>query len=288
MRAKTSIKRILVFDSGLGGLTVVAAIQEALPDLDISYLADNLAFPYGKLDHQQIIARVTSLMKDVIQHLHPDVIIIACNTASTTALETLRKTFPATRFLGVVPPIKPAGKISVTRQVGLLATKATAYGDYTNELIERYAADCQFTLVTDPALAILAEDKLYKRELDPEKLKSILFPIIQKPDIDTIVLGCTHYPHLLAEMQLLLPQKITWLNPAPGVAKHLKTVLQKIEADCPAITKPPKTLPGKIKSNMFFTKIDNSVQKITPILTNLGLTRISHQDFASCQEEACD
>ncbi len=271
--------RILIFDSGLGGLTVVSAIQDILPDIAICYLADNKLFPYGKLESCAVIKRVTSLLAESKKHINPNIIIIACNTASTTVLDSLRNSFPDTTFLGVVPPIKPAGQQSTSRKIGLLATEVTAFGDYTNKLIASYAPDCQFTRVADPDLAILAEDKLYNRAINLQTLRNTLYPLSQKPDIDTIVLGCTHYPHLLTEMRAVLPHIKNWLDPASGVARHLKNLLRQQNEDCgltdTAIDKKPLTAIAGINKTAFLTSYSCSDKTINSVFSSYGFNKIT-------------
>ena len=277
---KSLIKRILVFDSGLGGLTVVSALNNTLhdisADIEMCYLADNEVFPYGKLGTSEVIKRVTTLIAEAKKRIDPDIIIIACNTASTTALTSLRNTFPNTSFIGVVPPIKPAGLQSSSRKIGLLATDVTAYGEYTNQLIESYAADCEFTIVADPGLAILAENKLCNRKLNQQALRHTLQPLTQKPDIDTVVLGCTHYPHILPEMQTILPHIKNWLNPAPAVARHLKTILNK-QKHTPTILATEKQHKNTgLDRTVFLTKCNDPEKSIISALAKHRFSNITN------------
>src|SRR5271165_4365971 len=158
-RDVTARKSILVFDSGLGGLTVYREIARVRPDADFLYVADDAAFPYGALKEPALVERVVGLMADLIETHRPDLVVIACNTASTIALPDLRKTF-AVPFVGTVPAIKPACAASVTRRVSVLGTEATVKREYTRALIRDYAQDCEVTLVGSKSLAALAEAEL--------------------------------------------------------------------------------------------------------------------------------
>src|SRR5580692_12763948 len=152
-------KAILVFDSGLGGLTVYREIAMARPDADFLYVADDAAFPYGALKETALVERVVGLMGDLIEAHRPDLAVIACNTASTIVLPDLRKKFTLP-FVGTVPAIKPACTSSVTRRVSVLGTEATVKREYTRALIRDYAQDCEVTLVGSPTLASYAEAEL--------------------------------------------------------------------------------------------------------------------------------
>ena len=150
---------ILILDSGLGGLTVYREVAAARPDADFLYVADDAAFPYGTKAEPALIARVAGLMSELIAAHRPDLIVIACNTASTIVLAELRRKF-AVPFVGTVPAIKPACADSVTRRVSVLGTEATVKREYTRALIRDYAGECHVTLVGSNKLAGYAEDDL--------------------------------------------------------------------------------------------------------------------------------
>ena len=149
--------KILIFDSGLGGLTVCGEVARLLPDAWLIYAADDAAFPYGGLREDVLIARVLSVMHRLIGLSAPDAIVIACNTASTLALPHLRARFPKIPFIGTVPAIKPAASLSRSGLISVLATPGTVARDYTRELVRTYAAHCSVTLTGSSALAPLAE-----------------------------------------------------------------------------------------------------------------------------------
>src|SRR6202035_2545618 len=150
---------ILLFDSGLGGLTVYREVAAARPHVDFVYVADDAGFPYGGLPEPALVSRVIALMGELIETHRPDLVVIACNTASTIVLPRLRQEF-ALPFVGTVPAIKPACVASVTRRVSVLGTDATVRREYTRALIRDYAQDCEVTLVGASRLAALAEAEL--------------------------------------------------------------------------------------------------------------------------------
>ena len=142
--------RALVFDSGLGGLSVLAEIRRLRPDVEIVYAADDAAFPYGRLSEAALVARVAEVMARLIGETEPDIVVIACSTASTLALPPLRAAYPGLPFVGTVPAIKPAAAASRSRLISVLATRGTVARDYTHALVRDHAADCEVTLVGSP------------------------------------------------------------------------------------------------------------------------------------------
>lgn len=219
-------RRIVAFDSGLGGLTVVSAIRDLLPDLGIVYLADNALFPYGALDEETLIARVPALVVKACEAYGADAIVIACNTASTAVLDALRRQVEVP-VVGVVPAIKPAGEQSRSRVIGLLATEGTVSRAYVDDLVRQFAADCRVIRVGSQKLARIAEDHMRGVPPDPDAIRDILTPFFDgpPPHADTIVLGCTHFPLVLEALKAAAPPDVTWLDPAPAIARRLKDVL---------------------------------------------------------------
>jgi len=217
---------ILVFDSGLGGLTVYREVAAARPQADFLYVADDAAFPYGGLNEPALIARVVALMGDLIEAHRPDLVVIACNTASTIVLPDLRRQF-AVPFVGTVPAIKPACAASVTRRVSVLGTEATVAREYTRTLIRDYAQECQVTLVGSNALAGYAEAELGGAPVRDAQIGAEIAPCFQDDGkrTDTIVLACTHYPLLLDRLQHLAPWPVHFLDPAPAIARRVADLL---------------------------------------------------------------
>jgi len=217
---------ILIFDSGLGGLTVYREVAAARPGADFVYVADDAAFPYGGIAEEALVARVVALIGGLIGTQRPDLIVIACNTASTIVLPELRKTF-ALPFVGTVPAIKPACAGSVTRRVSVLGTEATVAREYTRALIRDYAGDCEVTLVGSKALAGYAEAELHGRPVGDETLRAELMPCFRDDGArtDTVVLACTHYPLLLERLRQLAPWPVNFLDPAPAIARRVVDLL---------------------------------------------------------------
>jgi glutamate racemase len=218
--------KILVFDSGLGGLTVYRAVVAARPDADFAYVADDAGFPYGALAEPKLVERVTGLFEEVIATHRPDLVVIACNTASTIVLTALRKRF-SVPFVGTVPAIKPACAASVTRRVSVLGTEATVAREYTRALIRDYAQGCQVTLVGSKELAAYAEAELCGTPVSDAALRAEITPcfIDDGKRTDTVVLACTHYPLLLDRLQQLAPWPVNFVDPAPAIARRVVDLL---------------------------------------------------------------
>jgi glutamate racemase len=219
---------ILVFDSGLGGLTVLEQVRRARPDAAYVYAADDAAFPYGRLSEPVLVERVLAVMERLIGLHASDLVVVACNTASTLVLPALRQRF-ATPFVGVVPPIKPVAEATRSRVISLLATPGTVARAYTHELIETYAGGCDVTLVGAPNLAGFAEAELAGGPIDDAALSAeIAACFVTREDgrrTDVIGLACTHYPLLLARFQALAPWPVTWIDPAPAIARRVTQLL---------------------------------------------------------------
>jgi glutamate racemase len=221
---------ILVFDSGLGGLTVLREIVATRNDAHYIYVADDAFFPYGHHSEDEIIARVVPLMGDLIAQHAPDLVVIACNTASTLVMSHLRAAY-AVPFVGTVPAIKPACALSKTRRVSVLGTKGTVQREYTRGLIRDFADGCEVTLVGSPELAALAETALSGGTISDRDIAAELAPcFVGDPgDVttrtDTIVLACTHYPLLFDRLIRLAPWEVAWVDPAPAIARRVSELL---------------------------------------------------------------
>jgi glutamate racemase len=219
-------KTILIFDSGLGGLTVYREVVAARADADFLYVADDAAFPYGALAEPALISRVVALMDELIAAHRPDLVVIACNTASTIVLAELRKKFTVP-FVGTVPAIKPACAGSVTKRVSVLGTEATVKREYTRALIRDYAQDCEVTLVGSPTLASYAEAELDGAPAGDAKIRAETEPCFRDgaKRTDTVVLACTHYPLLLHRLRQLAPWPVNFIDPAPAIARRVVELL---------------------------------------------------------------
>lgn len=226
----TNSPTILVFDSGLGGLTVLREVVAARPDAHYVYVADDAFFPYGHHGEDEIIARVVPLMGELIGTHDPDLVVIACNTASTLVLSHLRAAY-SLPFVGTVPAIKPACAQSKTRRVSVLGTKGTVKREYTKALIRDFALGCEVTLVGSPELASLAEAEFSGHPISDGDIRAELAPCFvgDAADVtsrtDTVVLACTHYPLLLDRMKKLAPWPVAWIDPAPAIARRVSELL---------------------------------------------------------------
>jgi glutamate racemase len=217
------VPTILVFDSGLGGLTVFSEVLKARPDARFVYAADDAGFPYGRLSEPVLVARVLAVMERLIGLYDPELVVIACNTASTLVLPHLRERF-SVPFIGTVPAIKPAARATRTGYVTVLATPATVARDYTRDLIETYAGGCKVNLVGSRRFAGFAEAELAGAPVSDEELLAELEPcFVQDGEgrTDVVALACTHYPLLLPRLENLAPWPVTWIDPAPAIAKRL-------------------------------------------------------------------
>jgi glutamate racemase len=235
LKRMVSTPRILVFDSGLGGLTVYREVAKARPDARILYVADDAGFPYGTLEQDRLVARVLSLMEHLIAAHEPDLVVIACNTASTIVLPSLREQF-ALPFVGTVPAIKPACAGSRTKRVSVLGTEATVKREYTRALIREFAAGCEVNLVGSARLATLAEAELRGSPVGDAAIVAELAPcfVANAARTDTIVLACTHYPLLLDHLKRLASWPVAFIDPAPAIARRVVDLLGPAQAGAPS------------------------------------------------------
>ncbi|QCI68968.1 glutamate racemase [Phreatobacter stygius] len=223
----TRAPTILVFDSGLGGLTVHREIVRLRPDARFVYCADDAAFPYGRLSEDHLISRVLAVMERLIATHQPDCVVIACNTASTLVMPHLRQRF-ALPFVGTVPAIKPACEQSASRLVSVLATPGTVARDYTRSLIAEFGLGCTVTLVGSVHLASLAEAVMRGEPADEPAIAAEIAPcFVVEGDrrTDTVVLACTHYPLLVETFRRVAPFAVTWIDPAPAIARRVVQLL---------------------------------------------------------------
>ncbi|MEX9757160.1 glutamate racemase [Providencia vermicola] len=211
---------ILVFDSGVGGLSVYREVKKLLPNAHYIYAFDNEAFPYGEKSEEFIVDRVYQIV-NAIAKKHPlTITIIACNTASTISLPNLRAhfNFPV---VGVVPAIKPATKLTRNGIVGLLATKGTVNREYTKELIARFATDCRVISLGSADLVQLAERKLHGEQIPLTEVANAVKPWLRMPEApDTVVLGCTHFPLLIEELEQVLPNGTRFIDSGAAIARR--------------------------------------------------------------------
>jgi glutamate racemase len=222
---------ILVFDSGLGGLTVFRELAAARPDASHVYVADDAFFPYGHHSEEQLVGRIVPLMGELIATHAPDLAVIACNTASTLVLPHLRARF-SLPFVGTVPAIKPACGGSRSKLVSVLGTKATVEREYTRALIRDFGQGCDIALVGSAHLATLAERALHGEPVDDADIAREIAPcfVAAAGDdgnrrTDTVVLACTHYPLLLDRLVRLAAWPVDWIHPAPAIARRVRELI---------------------------------------------------------------
>lgn len=219
---------VLVFDSGIGGLTVLREARVLMPDRRFVYVADDAGFPYGAWEECALRARIVELFGRLLAEHQPEIVVIACNTASTLVLPDLRRAYPGPPFVGTVPAIKPAAERTASGLVSVLATPGTVKRQYTRDLIREWAAKCHVRLVGSDRLASLAE--VYMREgfVDEEAVRAEIAPCFVERDgrrTDIVVLACTHYPFLVNRMRKTAPWPVDWLDPAEAIARRALSLL---------------------------------------------------------------
>lgn len=217
--------KIGVFDSGVGGLSVLHSIHELLPNLEIIFFADQAHVPYGRRQLDEIRSfseQMTSFLleKDI------DLLVVACNTASAAALKFLRQQFPSLPIVGMEPAVKPASQQTLTKAVGVLATPATFQGELYQSLVQKYGEGLQIFQDTCPGLVEEIEGGNLTGERVHTILENALNPMI-KMNVDTIVLGCTHYPFILEEIREIVGKGIQVIDPAPAVARRVQVLLEQ-------------------------------------------------------------
>ncbi|MEX6508992.1 glutamate racemase [Jiella sp. M17.18] len=219
---------ILMLDSGVGGLTVLREARVLMPDRRFVYVVDDAGFPYGNWEEEALRERLVALFGRLIEDHDPLACVVACNTASTLALDALRAAHPGMTFVGTVPAIKPAAERTRSGLVSVLATPGTVKRQYTRDLITQWATKCEVTLVGSVALAALAEAYMYRGFVDEAAVREEIAPCFVTADgrrTDIVVLACTHYPFLVNRMRKMAPWPVDWLDPAEAIARRILSVL---------------------------------------------------------------
>ena len=226
-RPDYSQKSALVFDSGVGGLTIAMALKDAAPELSISYAADTEFFPYGDKSDNALRARLPGVARALCDEIQPDVFVIACNTASTLAMQELRETLPVP-IIGTVPAIKPAALLSNSGIIGLLATPGTIRREYTDKLIAEHASHCEVIKLGSLKLVELAE-AVVRGEMPPlSEFAAAQAPLFASPhveNIDTIVLACTHFPLVRKQLIATAPKPVAYIDSGDAIARQTLRVL---------------------------------------------------------------
>ncbi|CAN5515767.1 glutamate racemase [soil metagenome] len=261
----TDARPVLFFDSGVGGLSVLAPARALLPHMPVVYVADSAGFPYGTKSEAQIAARVPALLGRLAERYRPRLIVIACNTASTIALASVREALDLP-IVGTVPAIKPAALISKTRTIGVLGTEATVRQPYVDDLAARFAGDCVVLRHGSAELVELAEAKLRGAPGVPARYAAILEGLFGQPGgaaIDTIVNACTHFPLVAEELAAAAPRAVTFVDGGPGIARRI--------ADLTRGQAWPTT---PVAGVAVFTRRDTASDALAPALARFGLDSI--------------
>jgi glutamate racemase len=210
---------ILFFDSGVGGLSVLAEARRVLPFAPVVYAADSAGFPYGTKTEAELAARVPALLGRLVERYHPRLAVIACNTASTIALAHVRAALDLP-VVGTVPAIKPAAERSRSRVIGVLGTEATVRQPYVDDLTARFAADCEVLCHGSAELVQLAEAKLSGEAVSTGAVAAAVAPLAARLDMDVVVLACTHFPLLADELHGAMPNAAQ-VDGAAGIARRI-------------------------------------------------------------------
>ncbi|MFN2472996.1 MAG: glutamate racemase [Sphingomicrobium sp.] len=216
---------LLFFDSGIGGLSVLGPTRTLLPNAPIVYAADSAGFPYGPRSEAEIAARVPALLGRLVERFRPRLAVIACNTASTIALDAVRAALDLP-VVGTVPAIKPAATLSRSRVIGVLGTEATVRQPYVDDLASRFAADCTVLRHGSAELVAIAETKLGGETVTVDSVRCAVQPLLDQANgdrMDVVVLACTHFPLLGDELRAALPGTAL-VDGGAGIARRIATL----------------------------------------------------------------
>ncbi len=256
---------ILFFDSGVGGLSVVAPARTQLPTAPFIYAADTAGFPYGTKTESEIAVRVPALLGRLVERYSPRLVVIACNTASTIALAAVRGALDVP-VVGTVPAIKPAAALSTTRVIGVLGTDATVRQPYVDRLSAEFASDCRVIRYGASPLVALAEAKLRGEPVTIDQVRGAIAGLVRQEHgdlIDTVVLACTHFPLLADELQAAWPRPVAFVDGGAGIARrivHLTTGQPWPDIQPPGIA--------------VVTRLDNNTEALGPAFALRGFPRI--------------
>ncbi|OUI86881.1 glutamate racemase [Acetobacter tropicalis] len=266
--AHSGTHHLLAFDSGIGGLGIVRALRTLNPALAIEYLADTAVFPYGEQDDAFLVERILTLISEAISRLRPQAVVIACNTASTLALDALRAAWPDMPFIGCVPPIRWAARITRSHVIGLLATRATIRRPYLTHLHGLYAPECKLIAHAAPGLAACAEHLFRGEDVPARTIQQEIAGLFErdtKGELDVVGLGCTHYTFVLDQLRALSPARVTWLDPANAVARHALSLLQNH----------PEHTPPTFQPHAWFTSMPPDAEALRRKLPDFGFEDIA-------------
>ncbi len=213
---------LLFFDSGVGGLSVLGPTRKLLPTAPIVYAADSAGYPYGTKSEAEVASRVPALLGRLVERYRPRLVVIACNTACTIALDQVRAALDLP-VVGTVPAIKPAAEMTKTGTIGVLGTEATIRQPYVDDLAQRFASHCTVLRYGSPELVALAEAKLAGEAVTVEEVSRAVLPLFGQESgrgIDTVVLACTHFPLLADELEQAFPG-LNWVDGGAGIARRI-------------------------------------------------------------------
>jgi len=236
MSDRSSRRPILMFDSGVGGLTVLREARVLMPDRRFVYVADDAAFPFGAWEEPALRAHIVELFARPLDRYSPEISVIACNTASTLVIDALREAFPGHPFVGTVPAVKPAAERTRSGLVSVLATPGTVKRQYTRDLISKWAQKCHVRLVGSDRLAGLAEAYMREGFVDEDAVCAEIAPCFMEHDgqrTDIVVLACTHYPFLVNRMRKTAPWPVDWIDPAEAIARRALSLLPPVDGALP-------------------------------------------------------
>lgn len=256
---------VLFFDSGVGGLSVLAPTRALLPRMPVVYVADSAGFPYGTRSEAEVAARVPALLGRLAERYRPRLIVIACNTASTIALAAVRAALDI-GVVGTVPAIKPAAAMSRTRVIGVLGTEATVRQPYVDDLAARFAADATVIRHGSAPLVELAETTLRGEATADAAYASALAGLFGQPEgerIDVVVNACTHFPLVADRLAAAAPHPVTFVDGGPGIARRVAALTQG--QDWPDVA---------AAGTAVFTRLGERESALAPALGRYGLERI--------------
>ena len=261
-----SPKKILVFDSGLGGISIFQAIQKQYPFCPLLYCSDNEAFPYGSKPEAELVERVSKVLLRLDACYQPDIFVIACNTASTVALPKIRSLIKAP-VVGVVPAIKPAALVAGSPAIGLLATPGTIHRAYTQSLIDQFAPAFKWIRIGSSELVQIAESKMYGEPVSNQAIEKIVAPFAQcsSTELDTVVLACTHFPLIRQELQHALPHIANWIDSSEAIANRVGFWLHEL-----GIREGDDQLKQE-NHRIIFTREPDAAAKLAPLLKKLSI-----------------
>lgn len=263
---------IAIFDSGVGGLSILETVQERWPAARYVYCSDNAHYPYGLKSDSDVVNFSTEVASKVFTKFKPHILIIACNTISTIALPSIRKILPIP-VVGVVPAIKPAAIASKSKVIGLLATPATVKRPYTDQLIADFASDCKVIRIGSSLLVDLAEDKTRGRAPDQKLISREIAQFFAEPLLDTVVLGCTHFSLLKKELQTVSPRSITYIDAAQAIMERVSALLSENNLLHLVNLDKGKPDPNTKKLTAVFTAQHESIGALENYLSSFGLKK---------------